>query len=150
MSDADIKRAVADIPVPTFEDPAFSRLGKPLSECTVAIVTTAGLHLPEDDAYQARDTSYRVLPGNRRDVRMGHWSQNFDRSGFIQDINVVYPVDRLHELAQQGVIGAVAPRHLAFTGNQDATMTALRMDSGPLAAELLKSDGVDVIVLTPV
>jgi hypothetical protein len=150
MSDADIKRAVADIPVPTFENPAFTRLSKPLSKCTVAIVTTAGLHLPEDSAYEARDTSYRVLPGDRRDVRMGHWSQNFDRSGFMRDINVVYPVDRLHELAEQGVIGAVAPRHLAFTGNQDATMTAMQLDSGPHAAELLRSDGVDVILLTPV
>jgi hypothetical protein len=150
MSDADIKRAVANIPVPTFETTAFVVPSRPLSECTVAIVTTAGLRLPDQENWAARDTSFRVLPGDRRDLTMGHWSQNFDRSGFMADINVVYPIDRLHELAEQGVIGAVAPRHYAFTGNQDETMTALRMDSGPQVAELMRHDGVDVVLLTPV
>jgi D-proline reductase (dithiol) PrdB len=150
VADADIKRAVANIPVPTFEETSFVRLSKPLSECTVAIVTTAGLRLPEQDGFAGRDTSYRELPGDRRDLTMGHWSQNFDRSGFMTDINVVYPVDRLHELAAAGVIGAVAPRHFAFVGNQDETMTALRIDSGPAVGELLRHDGVDVVLLTPV
>ena len=54
------------------------------------------------------------------------------------------------ELAEQDVIGSVAPRHLAFAGNQDETMTSIRLDSGPQAAKLLKDDEVDVVVLTPV
>jgi D-proline reductase (dithiol) PrdB len=149
MSDSDIKRAVANIPVPTFDRQHFT-VSKPLSECTVAIVTTAGLRLPEDDQFAARDTSYRVLPADRRDLQMGHWSQNFDRSGFMSDINTVFPIDRLNELATQRIIGSVAPRHYAFTGNQDETMTALRIDSGPGVAELLRADNVDVILLTPV
>jgi D-proline reductase (dithiol) PrdB len=149
MSDASIKAAVANIPVPVFETTAFTP-AKPLSESTVAIVTTAGLRLPEQDGWTGRDTSFRVLPSDRRDLTMGHWSQNFDRSGFVSDINVVYPIDRLYELAAEGIIGAVAPRHYAFTGNQDETMTGLRIDSGPRAAELLREDGVDVILLTPV
>lgn len=149
MSDADIKRAVAAIPVPKFAEQFFVRPPK-LSDCTVAIVTTAGLYHHGQDAFTARDTSYRVLDGERTDIRMGHWSPNFDRVGFSNDYNVVYPVDRLQELAAAGVIGRVAPRHVSFTGNQDETMTALRLDSGPAAAEELRRDGVDVILLTPV
>jgi D-proline reductase (dithiol) PrdB len=149
MSDADIKQAVANIPVPIFDQHHFT-ITKPLSHCTVAIVTTAGLRLPEHDQFFGRDTSYRVLPADRRDVQMGHWSQNFDRSGFMADLNVVYPIDRLNELVAERVIGSVAAHHYAFTGNQDETMTALRMDSGPSAAELMRADGVDVILLTPV
>jgi D-proline reductase (dithiol) PrdB len=149
MSDQAIKQAVAEIPVPTFDMQSFVT-PKLLHECTVAIVTTAGLRHSDQDAWVPKDTSFRVLDGARSDVMMGHYSPNFDRSGFADDINVVYPIDRVNELAIRGVIGRVAPRHISFVGNQDETMTALRLDSGPRAGEILRNDGVDVIVLTPV
>ena len=149
MSDQDIKSMVAQLPCPEFEAPAFT-LPKALHECRVAVVTSAALHHPEDDDLAAQDTSFRVLDAQRRDVQLGHWSPNFDRSGFAADINVIWPIDRLEELAAQGVIGSVAPRHLAFAGNQDESMTSIRLDSGPQAAKLLQDDEVDVVVLTPV
>jgi D-proline reductase (dithiol) PrdB len=70
-------------------------------------------------------------------------------TGFAVDVNVVFPVDRLEELAAAGRIGRVAPRHLAFAGNQ-FELTQIRLDSGPAAAKLLRDDGVDVVLLTPV
>ena len=149
MSDADIKAAVAGLPCPSFDDPAFTE-PTPLSEARVAVVTSAALHHPEDDPFAGQDASFRVLDAKRRDVVLGHWSPNFDRSAFAADINVIWPIDRLRELADEGVIGSVAPRHLAFAGNQDETMTSICLDSGPAAAELLKNDGVDVVILTPV
>jgi len=149
MSDQDIKRSVANLPCPEFEHPVFN-IPKPLSECRVAIVTSAALHHSDDDNFAAQDTSFRVLDATRRDVQLGHWSPNFDRSGFAEDINVVWPVDRLEELGQQGVIGSVAPRHIAFAGNQDETMGSIRLDSGPQAAQLLLEDEVDLVILTPV
>ncbi len=149
MTDQDIKNMVAQLPCPEFEAPAFTT-AKPLNECRVAVVTSAALHHPEDDNFAAQDTSFRILDATRRDVHLGHWSPNFDRSGFAADINVIWPIDRLEELAEQGVIGSVAPRHLAFAGNQDESMTSIRLDSGPQAAKLLLEDEVDVVVLTPV
>ena len=61
---------------------------------------------------------------------LGHWSPNFDRTGFTLDLNVVYPIDRLEELAEQGVIGSVADRHVSFAGNQPDDVATIRMDSG--------------------
>jgi D-proline reductase (dithiol) PrdB len=81
---------------------------------------------------------------------MGHWSPNFDHSGFQLDLNVVYPIDRLEELAADGIIGDVAPRHFAFAGNQPSTVSELRIDSGPACAQEMLADGVDVVILTPV
>ena len=149
MADQDIKRMVAELPCPTFEEPAFVQ-PKPLAEARVAVVTSAALHHPEDDAFEAADTSFRKLDASRRDVQLGHWSPNFDRSGFAADLNVVWPIDRLNELAERGAIGSVANVHLAFAGNQDETMSSIRLDSGPAAAQILKDDEVDVVVLTPV
>lgn len=149
MSDADIKAAVANLPCPEIDNPAFTN-PPVLNKARVAVVTSAALHHPDDDQFTAQDSSFRVLDSKRRDVILGHWSPNFDRSGFAADINVIWPIDRLEELAEDGIIGSVAPRHLAFAGNQDETMTSIQLDSGPAAAKLLKADGVDLVILTPI
>ena len=80
---------------------------------------------------------------------LGHWSQDVDQIGFGLDYNVVYPIDRLHEMAEAGRIGKVSDVHLAYAGNQ-FDITGVRMDSGPEGAKLLKEAGVDVVLLTPV
>ena len=79
-------------PTPWVEPP-------PLSECRVAIITTAGLHRRGDDPLRVVDLSDRVTPGSIRvsELRMTHSSVHFDRSGFREDVNVVFPIDRLRE-----------------------------------------------------
>ncbi|MGA1571938.1 MAG: D-proline reductase (dithiol) protein PrdB, partial [Ilumatobacteraceae bacterium] len=62
----------------------------------------------------------------------------------------VYPIDRFQELADDGVIGEVAPRHFAFAGNQPDTVSEIRLDTGPQCAAHLTADAVDVVLLTPV
>ncbi len=148
MADPDIKKAVEDIECPKFEKPALTS-PPPLDRATVAIVTSASLHHPEQDDFAATDTSYRELDGSRRDYVVGHWSPNFDASGVAADLNVVFPIDRLEELAAQGKIGTVAKTHLAYAGNQ-FDLAQIRMDGGPAGAALLRQQGVDVVLLTPV
>lgn len=136
--------------VPTFDEPAFTPLSKPLSEARVAIVTSAALHRPDQERYSPGDTRFRAFDRADRDLIMGHWSPNFDHTGFQLDLNVVYPIERLEELAADGVIGDVAPRHFAFAGNQPETVSELRLDTGPACAQELVADAVDVVLLTPV
>jgi len=137
------------LPVPTFDTTPCAPVPR-LRTATVAIVTSAALHRPHDDRFTAGDTGYRIIPSDARDLVMGHWSPNFDHTGFQIDLNVVFPIDRLHELADDGVIGRVAPRHISFAGNQPDDVSAIRLDSGPAAAAELRRDGVDVVLLTPV
>lgn len=86
-----------------------------------------------------------------RNLTLAHFSPNFDRSGFALDLNVVYPIDRLNELAARKVIGSVAAQHISFMGAQlDHTLSTMRLDTGPAAARILREDGVDVVLLTPV
>jgi D-proline reductase (dithiol) PrdB len=79
---------------------------------------------------------------------ISHISINFDRTGFQKDRNVVFPLDRLNELAAEGVIGEVAPTHYSFMGATDP----VQME--PHARELagrLKNDRVDTgPILSPV
>jgi D-proline reductase (dithiol) PrdB len=140
----------ADQPAPTFEEPAFTPLSKPLSEARVAVVTSAALHRPDQDRFGQGDTGFRALDRADRNIVMGHWSPNFDHTGFQMDLNVVFPLDRLEEMAADGVIGDVAPRHFAFAGNQPDTVSEVRLDTGPACAQELVADAVDLVVLTPV
>lgn len=148
--DAQMRAYGASDDVPEFDDPAFTPLGKPLSEARVAIVTSAALHRFDQEGFSPSDTGFCTLDRADRNIIMGHWSPNFDHTGFQLDHNVVYPIDRLEELVADGVIGGVAPQHFAFAGNQPATVSELRLDSGPACAELMLAAGVDVVVLTPV
>ena len=92
--------------------------GPPLAERRVALITTAGLHRVDDDAFAILDLSYRVIPASVElsDLTMTHSSVHFDRTGFREDVNTVFPLDRLRELAADGVIGSVADHHYSLMG----------------------------------
>ena len=148
MADHDVKAMTADIPTPVFATTAFT-VPLPLAQATVALVTTASLHHADQDDFGPGDTGYRILDAARRDYMTGHWSPNFDTIGFAADMNVVFPLDRLDELAARGAIGRVADHHLSYAGNQ-FDLSAVRIDSGPAGAQWLRQHGVDVVLLTPV
>lgn len=148
MADIDVKALTRDLDTPDFEHTAFTVPG-PLAQAKVAIVTSASLHHPDDEDFSPGDTGYRVLNADRRDYVLGHWSPNFDATGYAVDINTVFPIDRLDELVANGTIGSVADQHLSYAGNQ-FDLSAVQMDSGPAGAKYLKDQCVDVVLLTPV
>lgn len=130
--------------------------GPPLHDRRVAIISTAGLHRRKDRPFtvpagpsQDRPADYRVIPGDiaANDLIMSHMSTNFDRTGFQQDWNIVFPLDRLRELVQAGVIGSVADFHYSFMG---ATDPRLMEPSARRLAPLLKQDQVNAVLLVPV
>ncbi len=152
MSDNDqmMREFASKQPAPEFPDPAFTK-PPALADARVAIVTSAALHVAADDGFSPMDDpKFSVLEDGEREIRLGHFSPNFDRGGFAADLNVVYPIDRLHELSDRGEIGSVAARHYAFAGNQSETVSGIRLDTGPEVARRLREDGVDVVLLTPV
>ena len=149
LGDAIIRRQIGSLPVPEFSETAWT-VPPPLAEARVAVVTSAALHPRDGEPFTVSDTSYRALDHDQRQLVMGHWSPNFDRSAFGIDYNVVYPLARLDELAEQGVIGSVASKHYSFAGNQPDDVATIRHDSGPACAAELKAAGVDVVLLTPV
>ena len=123
--------------------------GPPLNERRIAIVSTAGLQRRGDRPFAADAGDYRVIPGasTAGDIVMSHVSLEYDRTGFQQDLNVVFPIDRLKELAAEGVIGSVAEFHYSVMG---ATPP---QEMEPAAHELsgmFKADAVDTVLLVPV
>jgi hypothetical protein len=94
MSDAVIRQSTGAIPVPEFAGTAFTA-PPPLERATVAIVTTAGLQRPGEEIWKRGEESFRIFGREERDLTSSHLSNNWDRSGFVADLDVVYPIDRL-------------------------------------------------------
>jgi D-proline reductase (dithiol) PrdB len=141
-------KRLAELECPDFETRPWVS-GPALSQRRVAIVSSAGLVVRNETPFRGRDPDYRVIPGDtkRAELLISHISINFDRTGFQEDWNVVFPLDRLNELAEAGAIGSVAATHYSFMGATDP----VQME--PYARELaghLKSDQVDAVILSPV
>jgi D-proline reductase (dithiol) PrdB len=123
--------------------------GPALSRRRVAIVSSAGLVVRGEDPFRGRDPHYHAIPAATpaEDLLCSHISINFDRTGFQEDWNVIFPLDRLRELMEAGAIGSVADAHYSFMGATDP----VQME--PYARELasrLKADAVDSVLLAPV
>ena len=120
-----------------------------LRDATIAIVSTAGLRTDDSAPWEPRDESFRIVPHGARDLRLGIWSPNLDRSGWLADANVLFPADLLEGFARQRRIGAVARRHLSFLGALHGELAQLAGVWAPRAAKLLLADNVDVAVVVP-
>ncbi len=142
------RQHIPTLPCPTFETTPYVT-GPALSKRRVAIISTAGLHRRGDRPFEAGAADYRVIPADTpaAELVMSHISANFDRTGFQQDWNVVFPLDRLRELAAEGIIGSVARYHYSFMGaTEPATMEAAVRG----LARIMTGDQVDAVLLVPV
>ena len=124
--------------------------GPPLAERRVSLVTTAGLHRVGDDPFALVDVGYRVIAGScdLATLAMTHSSVHFDRTGFQADVNTVFPLDRLREMAADGEIGSVADHHYSLMG-AGWPPEQIEPTANELADHLL-ADAVDAVCLVPV
>ena len=130
----------------------FTPLSRPLADSRVALVSSAGVHLDDQEAFHvetvAGDPSYRLIPDDVDLGRLRFTHTHYDTSSAEEDPNVVFPIDRLHEAVTEGRIGATSSVHIGMMGfNPDpgsiADVTA------PAVAEILSAEQVDVVVLVP-
>ena len=135
----------------------FTPLAKPLRECTIALVSTAGIVCNGDQPFDQEgerknpwwgDPSFRVIPlgTTEQDVRICHL--HIDPRFGQADLDVVLPMRRLTELAQQGSVGQAAPRHYSLMG-YILDPGVLVQDTAPAIAERMRVDGVDAVALVP-
>ena len=138
-------------------DIPWTALTKPLTECTVALISTGGIALrtdrPFDQDGERRnpwwgDPSYRVIPDTARaqDIRVYHMHIN---PAFAEsDLNCLLPIERLQELAAAGLIGAAASSHYSFMGYLLDPRQLLEI-SIPAIIDRLRKEAVDIVVLLP-
>lgn len=135
----------------------FTPLRKPLRECTVALVSTAGVARRDDRPFDQEgerrnpwwgDPSFREIPlgTTEKDVAVHH--MHVDPRFAEADLDVVLPMRRLAELAEAGVVGRPAPTHYSIMGYiLDAT--ELVGTTAPALAARMRAEGVGAAALVP-
>lgn len=134
----------------TFDRPSPRRpLERPLAHARVALVATAGAHLPDQprfDLGKRGDGSYREIPADSVELRFRH--VGYDTRRAKADPDVVFPLALLRQLAAEGEIGELAPSAFSFMGYIPEPDTLLH-ETGPQVAAALLADAVDLVLLVP-
>ena len=138
----------SEVPVPVAPKPVFTPLARPLNQCVVALCTAGGVHRISQPPYVlAGDCSFREIPAATPIQELMVTHGGFDNSDVNRDLNAMFPLERLRELAEAGVIGGVAPTQIGFMGG-GGDVERFREQTGPAIARLLRQEGVDVAVFT--
>lgn len=133
----------------------WTHLEKPLAECRLALLSSAGFVLrdqqPFDKTVRGGDVTFREIPSDSdvSDLVDTHRSDSFDHTGLSRDPNVAFPFDRVRELAEEGRVASLARNHMSFMGSITAPGRLVR-DTAPKVASALVRDSVDVALLVPV
>jgi len=134
-----------------FNDTPVTLLSKPLNECKMALITTGGLHLktdtPFDTKHKEGDCSYRILPGDmeHKDIMVTH--ESYDHKFINEDMNCVFPVDRMREYVKEGKIKSLSEEHYSFMGH--IYVTGPLLENSVEVGVRLKKLGIDIAFLTP-
>jgi len=150
-----LRKTISFLPCMEFDHTPWVPLAKDLSKCKVALISTAGLHLRGDKPFvtdlKGGDSSFRVIPSNSdsADILQSHVSIGFDHTAFYKDMNIAFPIDRLRELVERGVIGSVSENYYSFMGAL-RDMRRVVDDTGPQVAKRLKDEGVNLAFLIPI
>lgn len=149
------------IEVQPYTDIPWTPLSKPVEACTFGLVTSAGLYdralgkpfdtEKEKDQPTWGDPTFRKLPPADRldDIGVSHLHLNVQ--DIKRDVNIVYPVERMQEMARSGAIGAVADENYSFMGYQGfpPDTSAWESQHGPAVARSFLNAGVHCVILTP-
>jgi D-proline reductase (dithiol) PrdB len=129
--------------------PPFVRPEKPLEECRLALVTTSGVHLPEQPRFDIDDPlgdcCYREIPADAAQLT---WTHAYYRPDEGADLDAVFPLWTIRELAAEGVVGELNRRQFAFMGAIHDPGPLID-ETAPEVAAKLADDGVDAALLTP-
>ncbi|MDQ4063790.1 MAG: glycine/betaine/sarcosine/D-proline family reductase selenoprotein B [Actinomycetota bacterium] len=130
-------------------DISFNLPLKPLRECRLALVTTGGVHLPEQPCFDIDDPlgdcSYREIS---TDAGVLTWTHAYYAPGRDDDLDAVFPLWTLRELKAEGVVGELNYRHFSFMGAIHDTGPLIE-STAPEVARKLSEDRVDAVLLTP-
>ncbi|HZE68573.1 MAG TPA: glycine/sarcosine/betaine reductase selenoprotein B family protein [Pyrinomonadaceae bacterium] len=130
----------------------FTPFDGELSRVTVAIVTAGGVHLEDQEAFniadELGDLGYRVIPENVDSSQLIVTHHRYDHSDADKDINVVFPIDVLRDLQDEGFIRSTARKHIGYMGYTMQLKAMYEGTAREIANEIDKGSRADVVVLT--
>ncbi len=130
----------------------FTPFDADLSRATISIVTAAGVHAKDQDPFNIGDDlgdlTYRVMDEHVsvNDVMVTH--DHYDHTDADEDVNVVFPIDVLRDLADEGFIGGIARKHIGYMGYTMRLKDMYEQTAVQIADEIDKGSRADIVLLT--
>jgi D-proline reductase (dithiol) PrdB len=123
-----------------------------LSKTTVALVSAGGVHRrdqsPFNIADELGDLTFRIISGDAATADLMVTHHHYDHADADKDINVVFPLDVLRDLAEEGFIGGVAKEHIGYMGYTMQLKQMYEQTAPAIAEEIDKRSRADAVVLT--
>jgi len=146
---SEITEPMPPLPMVRLGSPPLVALQRPLSQSTVMIVNSAGVHLRTDPPFEfVDDLTCRRLAQTLPTTALRPCHPSPIRRPGRQDVNVVHPYRRLAELAEAGLIGAPAPFHVSTLG-AIKQVTRIVTELGPAVAAAAYEAGADLVMVVP-
>ena len=134
------------------ETAPLHRPDKPLANCTVSLLTSGGVSQCSMPPFNPDARNDHRLDAIHQDVDSTDFQIHdsyYDHTDAEQDINCVFPIDRLREMQAEGIIGAVAPHFWSGFMGRIYNRTKLIEESIPAFVEKLREDAVDILATAP-
>ena len=130
----------------------FTPFDRELSKSTIAIVTAGGVHLTDQEPFniadELGDLTYRIIPDDIDSPQLMVTHHHYDHTDADQDINVVFPVDVLRDLREEGFIGGVAKKHVGYMGYTMQLKAMYEGTAPEIANEIDRGSRADAVLLT--
>ena len=130
----------------------FTPFDGELAKATVAIVTAGGVHLEDQEPFniadELGDLTFRTIPGDVDSAMLRVTHHHYDHADADRDINVVFPIDVLRDLKEEGFVREVARSHFGYMGYTMQLKAMYEGTAPEIANEIDKGSRADAVVLT--
>jgi D-proline reductase (dithiol) PrdB len=133
-----------------FDSSPWTSLEKPLKEATISLISSAGIFRDDQepfDPWAVNDLSFREIPAETPLKRLKLHDNYFDHRDAVKDLNCVFPLERLGELAEEGYIGRLASPAITLGMGRLYKRTALQTETVPKIVEVLRRQNTDAVLL---
>ena len=130
----------------------LAHLKKPLDQVRLAFISSAGVQpkgtMPFDVVHPVGDYSFRRVPTGATVNDLEIHQIKYPTNGAARDLNVIFPIERLQELAAERLMGALTPNFFSFIGYQMDPPTFESTLAEDIASAVV-ADGADAALLCP-
>ena len=130
------------------EAPAFQPMAKPLAAARIGMLSTSGAYALGQVAYHYKDdASMRRIASDTadKDLRFSHLTENYLVDA-RRDPGCIFPLQTLHALASEGVVGQVADEVFSCMGAV-YSQRRVREELAPAVLSAFRAQGVDAALL---
>lgn len=130
----------------------FTPFDRDLKNTTVAIVTAGGVHLIDQEPFNITndlgDLGYRIIPPDVDASQLMVTHNHYNHTDADADINVVFPIEVLRDLQEDGFIGGIARKHVGYMGYTMQLKSMYEGTAPEIADEIDKGSRADAVILT--